>query len=607
VAYWLLLLLPALAVGGAAILLLRKEQGRLAAQQATAGEARRAAAAARAGLIVENTELLVGDMQTALLDTLARLPAGGIDTALTQWEKSNPLVRTAWRCTVAGRIVRPAATTTDEEGQAFRRRFAPLLEANPPWLPAGALKQKLELAAQEQRELAAKDEAERAAFNSEAQAARQQAYTNVAKVQTARRDAKLSSSASYGAQEVAAAPAMSAPSVTGVSSDAVLADRVRERAETDAGPEKRGWTPWTSENRLHLLGWVERPAADEVRGIELELAALVARLGGVLPDETQSDEGYALRDEKGRIMHQVGWIPRVTAAPVAILPLSSALLPGWTVVAYLDTPTGAAGSVESGFFLVGSLLVGILVVAILAGGSLLLGQARRSEAEAAQKTSFVGNVSHEFKTPLTTIRLYTELLEQGRVPDETRRREYLVTIGRETQRLSRLVGNALDFSRLEQGQKKYARDEFDLRSELARLLDTHGPRLAESGFVVQRTLPETPVPVASDRDAVEQVVLNLLDNAAKYAAAGGEASVELEARPTGGAIVRVLDRGPGVPAEHRERIFEKFHRVDDSLTAEKGGAGLGLSIARQLARGLGGDLRHAPRPGGGAVFIFELP
>jgi len=69
----------------------------------------------------------------------------------------------------------------------------------------------------------------------------------------------------------------------------------------------------------------------------------------------------------------------------------------------------------------------------------------------------------------------------------------------------------------------------------------------------------------------------------------------------------VLDRGPGVPAEHRERIFDKFHRVDDSLTAEKGGAGLGLSIARQLARGLGGNLHHAPRPGGGATFILELP
>jgi signal transduction histidine kinase len=253
------------------------------------------------------------------------------------------------------------------------------------------------------------------------------------------------------------------------------------------------------------------------------------------------------------------------------------------------------------------LLVGIFVAAIVAGGSLLLWQARRSEAEAAQKTSFVANVSHEFKTPLTTIRLYSELLEQGRVRDAAQSGEYLRTIGRETQRLARLVGNALDFSRLEQGRKKYARDNLDLRAELARLLDTQAPRLAEAGLVLRRDLPAEPLPVTSDRDALEQIVLNLLDNAAKYGAEGGEVTVALAPRPAHGAVVRVLDRGPGVPPAHRERIFEKFHRVDDTLTAEKAGAGLGLSIARQLARGLGGELRHLPREGGGASFILELP
>ena len=101
--------------------------------------------------------------------------------------------------------------------------------------------------------------------------------------------------------------------------------------------------------------------------------------------------------------------------------------------------------------------------------------------------------------------------------------------------------------------------------------------------------------------------MNLLDNACKYAGAGGEVTVQLMPRAGGGVELRVLDRGPGVPAEHRERIFEKFHRVDDTLTAEKRGAGLGLSIARQLARGLGGELRYEPRAGGGAIFILELP
>lgn len=163
----------------------------------------------------------------------------------------------------------------------------------------------------------------------------------------------------------------------------------------------------------------------------------------------------------------------------------------------------------------------------------------------------------------------------------------------------------LDFSRLEQGKKKYERVEFDLAAELRRLGEMHGPRLAEAGLVLSVDASES-LPVVTDRDAVEQIVLNLLDNACKYAADGGE--VLLAVRKTeSGARVTVADRGPGVPAEQRERIFEKFHRVDDRLTAEKGGAGLGLSIARQLARGLGGDLACRAREGGGAEFALTLP
>ena len=126
-------------------------------------------------------------------------------------------------------------------------------------------------------------------------------------------------------------------------------------------------------------------------------------------------------------------------------------------------------------------------------------------------------------------------------------------------------------------------------------------------MVLHAQLPAAPLPVTTDRDAVGQIVLNLIDNACKYAGDGGELTVTLAALRGGGAEIRVGDRGPGVPAEHRARIFEKFHRVDDALTAEKTGAGLGLSSARQLARGLGGELRYAPRAGAGAEFILELP
>jgi len=608
--YWLLLLLPTLAVAVGALQLLRRERARLAQQEASAGEARRAAAVARAGLIVENVELLVGDVQAGLLETLAVLPAAGLDGELALWERGNPLVRSAFRCAADGRILYPPADATDGEARGFRRRFAPLLEAAPPWrvtapaaagarVPAGTAL--AAPAAEAEGFTASSDQAAEslARASEEERFARRQAQSNVAQVQSARRDARGGSKVKDEFASLAAARAAGAADL------GVLAERKESTREADA-PDRTGWTPWPVDGRLHLLGWIERPAAGEVRGVELEVAALVARLGDALPAETGAGEGYALRDDRGRILHQAGMVPATGVEPAARVALFSGALPGWEVVAWIAAPAEADGA-GSGFFLIGSLLTGILVVAILAGGGLLLLQARRSEAEAAQKTSFVANVSHEFKTPLTTIRLYAELLEQGRVGEAEKQRAYLQTIGRETQRLARLVGNALDFSRLEQGRKKYELAATDLAAELGRLLDTHAPRLAEAGLTLEWDKPAEPVRVVTDRDACGQIVLNLLDNAAKYAAAGGVVRVELVARPGGGAVVRVLDRGPGVPPEHRERVFEKFHRVDNTLTAEQGGTGLGLSIARQLARGLGGDLRLEPRPGGGAAFLLELP
>ena len=600
-AYWLLLLLPTLGVGLGAIVLLRREQSRFAERATYADEARRAAVTARARLIAENVELLVGDVQTGLLDLLTADGINGSDAALDQLEKSNPLVRAVFRCAPDGRVLRPSANSTDDDARGFLRRFGRQLAESPPW------RQTLD----RDKVSAALDGEKQEKKKSEESRARQEVAANVSKVQSARRDVQALSKGNYVSSSslASSAPVLARERSAGSKLDAkmdqlALADSASKDVSRSPA-SSRGWLPLKVDGRLHLLGWVQSSDFSEVRGVELEMAALISRLSGTMPAEISPDEGYALRDDQSRVLHQTGAVTRA-ADPAVRVPLAADLLPGWEVVAFVPE-VNRTSAVGGGFFLIGSLLVGIFMIAIVAGGSLLLRQARQSEAEAAQKTSFVANVSHEFKTPLTTIRLYSELLEQGRVADEAKRGEYLRTIGRETQRLARLVGNALDFSRLEQGKKKYARENFDLRAELVRLLDTQTPRLTEAGLVLHRGLSADSVSVFSDRDAVEQIILNLLDNAVKYGAAGGEVTVDLVAKPAGGAIICVLDRGPGVPTEHRERIFDKFHRVDDTLTAEKTGAGLGLSIARQLARGLGGELRHAPRDGGGASFILELP
>lgn len=559
--YWLLLLLPALAVGWGSIVLLRHEQRRLDAEARAAAATQRAAIQARARLIAENVELLVGEVEDGLMTTLETMPSMRTDAALADWQRSNPLVQTTFR-------VGPDHRVEWISNERVRGLLEGWLKANLPVESAPVAKERLAMDERTRRDV-------------------------TGNVSMAR---NLRSSLQYEArQNASAVPLMKIP-------------------ETQVNAtEAHGWIAWRGPDALHLVGWRETPAG-KILGVEMNLARIADRFGELLPREGDFVNAFVIRDVTGAAVQSRSYGPRNTAgrldwrsdAPTVSVPLAANMLPGWEVVGYVRTGYGTNGS-GGGFFFVGALLVGIFVAAIVSGGSLLLWQARRSETEARQKTSFVANVSHEFKTPLTTIRLYAELLEQGRVRDEAQRGEFLRTIGRETQRLARLVNNALDFSRLEQGRKKYAVVELDLPAEVNRLLDTHAPRIAEAGLALHRMLPEEPLTVRTDRDALGQILLNLIDNACKYAATGGELAVGLEARPAGGAAVRVADRGPGVTREHRERIFEKFHRVDDTLTAERAGAGLGLSIARQLARGLGGELSYAPRTGGGAEFVLELP
>jgi len=233
-------------------------------------------------------------------------------------------------------------------------------------------------------------------------------------------------------------------------------------------------------------------------------------------------------------------------------------------------------------------------------------QAFRNFKDARQKTSFVSNVSHELKTPLTSIRMYAELLSENRIKSPGKRKRYLQVIVNESQRLTRLVNNVLDFSRLEQGRKKYRIEDIDVAELLQGLFAAHKLQFEQIGMMPKLELPKYGLTVPTDRDAVEQVILNLLDNALKYAADGGELVVALD-RQERFCRIRVMDRGPGVASAHRRKTFEKFHRVDDSLTTARIGSGLGLSIARRLLRDLGGDLHFDSRPGGGSCFVVQMP
>ena len=250
---------------------------------------------------------------------------------------------------------------------------------------------------------------------------------------------------------------------------------------------------------------------------------------------------------------------------------------------------------------VGGCFVALVLLVAGAGTWLLVRAARQARQEALTKTNFVSLVSHELNTPLTAIIPYADMLRKGQITAEEERQEAYNVIADESVRLKGLVAELLDFSRLERRTKKYTITDFDA-SELVRSV----VRLMRGRFPDDppSVSAEGPLPVHADVDAVKAILINLLDNAAKYAPG---APVEVVAERGGcGVRVEVRDRGPGLSPEGLRNVFTRFWRADDSATASVGGFGLGLTIARSYAREMGGDLTVAAREGGGTVFTLEL-
>jgi signal transduction histidine kinase len=254
-------------------------------------------------------------------------------------------------------------------------------------------------------------------------------------------------------------------------------------------------------------------------------------------------------------------------------------------------------------------LILLLIVTLTLGSWWVLVHLRRQLRLAQQQMDYVRNVSQELKTPLTSIRTFSGLLEEGSVEDPEQYRSYLRYIAAEAARLSRLINNVLDFARLERGEKPLHFARCDLVALLCETLNGYRPHLEAARFTLEFTLPGAPLAVHGDHDALVQVVVNLLSNAEKYSGERREIRVELRVRdePQPHVELRVLDRGIGVPKGEDEQIFEKFYRAGDPLGRGVQGSGLGLTLARQIARAHGGDVTYHPREGGGSCFALLLP
>jgi signal transduction histidine kinase len=222
------------------------------------------------------------------------------------------------------------------------------------------------------------------------------------------------------------------------------------------------------------------------------------------------------------------------------------------------------------------------------------------------KSDFVANVSHELRTPLALIRLYAETLELGRLTAKEKYQEYFRIIREESERLTALINNILDFSRIEAGRKEYEFQETNLAELVHSTLDSYRFQIQQNGFAFEENISGDIPPVIVDREAIARSLLNLVNNALKYSKDQKYIGVSLY-RTNGSVNLEVRDRGIGIRANEQEKIFEKFYRCGDPLVHNVKGSGLGLSLVRHIARAHGGDVRVESDPEKGSKFTIALP
>ena len=249
----------------------------------------------------------------------------------------------------------------------------------------------------------------------------------------------------------------------------------------------------------------------------------------------------------------------------------------------------------------------VLVLLILLLGIALTIRATDREARLAQaKSNFVANVSHELKTPLSLLSLFSEILELGRIKNEEKKIEYYRIIRHESRRLNKMIDNILDFSKIEAGRKTYNFAADDMAEVIDDTLSSYRYQIINSGFDVQRNIPASLPPVSIDRDAMAQAISNLVDNAIKYSGDVKQLSITTETRGSNLSI-EIADRGIGIPRAEQAKVFEKFYRVSDGLVHDVKGSGLGLSLVKHIIEAHQGTISVESDVGKGSVFRILLP
>lgn len=388
---------------------------------------------------------------------------------------------------------------------------------------------------------------------------------------------------------------------TGIGLADLLGTRTRgaPAAEPAAAATDTGWYAWYWGSGLNLVRWKREPSG-RVVAAEIDRMAFLADVISSLPPTDPADPAtpracFRLADANGAPVYEWGLGEPAEGEKPRFARELSAPLGSWRIEQF---PAGDDIAAAPG----GGLLLGLLsglgaLVLVVAGlGAYFIRESGRDIREAQRRVSFVNQVSHELKTPLTNIRMYAELLEESLDDGDEASRGRVQVIVEESRRLSRLIANVLSFARQGRGKLSVRPLPGVVDDVVAQVIDQFRPALASRGVEVAFA-PGAPGTVRVDADALGQILGNLLGNIEKYAAGGGHAGIASR-REGDTTIVEVADRGPGIPSWAHRKVFEPFWRLSNAVTDGVAGTGIGLSIARDLARLHGGDLALVPAPQG---------